>query len=67
MADVTAVEPLLTRLENYLAGAFHPIPQERLVANAIQSCCSWILTLLRNAIVCGVLQYLADASGSMTL
>lgn len=67
MADVTAVEPLLTRVESYLAGAFHPIPQERVVANAIQSSCSWILSLLRNAIVCGVLQYLADASGSMTL
>jgi hypothetical protein len=67
MADVTAAQPLLTRLESYLAGAFHPIPQERLVANAIQSSCSWILSLLRNAIVCGVLQYLADASGSMTL
>ena len=51
MADVTAAEPLLTRLESYLAGAFHPIPQERLVANAIQSSCSWILALLRD--LCG--------------
>jgi hypothetical protein len=65
MADVA--QPLLTRLENYLAGAFHPIPQERIVANAIQSSCTWIFALLRNAFICGVLQYLADASKSMTL
>jgi hypothetical protein len=67
MADVTAAQPLLTRLENYLAGVFHPIPQERIVAQTIQSSCTWIFALLRNAFICGVLQYLADASGSMTL
>jgi hypothetical protein len=67
MADITAAEPLLTRAERYLAGAFHPIPEEQIVAKAIQSSCSWIFALLRNAFICSVLQYLADASKSMTL
>jgi hypothetical protein len=62
MADITAAEPLLARVESYLAGAFHPIPEEQVVAKAIQSSCSWIFALLRNAFICGVLQYLADAS-----
>jgi hypothetical protein len=67
MADITAAEPLLARVERYLAGAFHPIPEEQVVAKAIQSSCTWIFALLRNAFICGVLQYLADASESVTL
>ena len=58
---------LLTRFENYLAGVFHPIPEEQVVAGAIQSFYGWVFPFLRNAFICGVLKYLADASGSMTL
>ena len=58
---------LLTRFENYLAGVFHPIPEEQVVAGAIQSFYGWVFPFLRNAFICGVLKYLADASGSMML
>src|SRR4051794_11785903 len=40
---------------------------ERVVAGAIQSFYTWFFAFLRNAFICGVLQYLADASGSVTL
>jgi hypothetical protein len=67
MTDISAAKPLLTRFETYLAGVFHPIPEERVVTGAIQSFYGWFFPFLRNAFICGVLQYLADASGSMTL
>jgi len=67
MTAISAAKPLLTRLENYLAGVFHPIPEERVVTSAIQSVYTWLFTFLRNAVLCGVLQYLADASGSVML
>jgi hypothetical protein len=35
MTSISAAK-LLTRFENYLAGVFHPIPEERVVAGAIQ-------------------------------
>ncbi|HEY7666064.1 MAG TPA: hypothetical protein VH934_23340 [Xanthobacteraceae bacterium] len=58
---------LLTRFERYLAGVFHPLPEERLIAGMIQSFYGWFFPFLRNAFICGVLKYLADASGSVTL
>ena len=67
MTYTSAARLLLARLETYLAGVFHPIPQERVVTGAIQSFYGWFFPFLRNAFICGVLQYLADASGSMTL
>jgi len=67
MTSTNAAKLLFARFENYLAGAFHPIPEEQVVAGIIQSFYGWVFPLLRNAFICGVLQYLADASGSMTL
>jgi len=66
MTSTNAAKLLFARFENYLAGAFHPIPEEQVVAGIIQSFYGWVFPLLRNAFICGVLQYLADASGSMT-
>ena len=63
MTSISAAKPLLTRVETYLAGVFHPLPEERVIAGTIQS----FFPLLRNAVICGALQYFADASGSMTL
>jgi hypothetical protein len=67
MTYTSAAGLLLARFETYLAGVFHPVPQERVVTGAIQSFYGWFFPFLRNAFICGVLQYLADASGSMTL
>ena len=67
MTYISAARLLLARFETYLAGVFHPVPQERVVTGAIQSFYGWFFPFLRNAFICGVLQYLADASGSMTL
>jgi hypothetical protein len=67
MTAIGAANRLLARLESYLAGVFHPLPQERVVTGAIQSVYAWFFPFLRNAFICGVLQYLADASGSVTL
>ena len=67
MTSARAARGLLVRFENYLAGVFHPLPQERVVAGIIQSFYGWFFPFLRNAFICGVLQYLADASGSVTL
>ena len=67
MTSISAAKPLLTRVETYLAGVFHPFPEERVIAGTIQSFYGWFFPLLRNAVICGALQYFADASGSMTL
>ena len=67
MTFTSASNSLLVRFETYLAGVFHPVPQERVVAGVIQSFYTWFFAFLRNAFICGVLQYLADASGSVTL
>ena len=67
MTFTSAGNSLLVRFETYLAGVFHPVPQERVVAGVIQSFYTWFFAFLRNAFICGVLQYLADASGSVTL
>src|SRR5215831_8727623 len=63
MTSISVAKLLFTRFENYIAGVFHPIPEERIVARAIQSFYGWVFPFLRNAFICGVLQYLADASG----
>ena len=67
MTATGAANGLLARFENYLAGVFHPFPQERVITGAIQSVYTWFFAFLRNAVICGVLQYLADASGSVML
>src|SRR5215510_14456373 len=67
MTGTAAANGLLARFENYLAGVFHPFPQERVITGAIQSVYTWFFAFLRNAVICGVLQYLADASGSLML
>src|SRR5262245_49717410 len=67
MTGTAAANGLLARFENYLEGVFHPFPQERVITGAIQSVYTWFFAFLRNAFICGVLQYLADASGSVTL
>jgi len=67
MTSISAAKRLRTRVETYLAGVFHPFPEERVIAGTIQSFYEWFFQLLRNAVICGALQYFADASGSMTL
>ena len=67
MTTIGAAKRLLTGLESYLAGIFHPLPEERVITGAIQSVYNWFFPFLRNAFICGVLQYLADASGSVML
>jgi hypothetical protein len=67
MTSISAAKRVLTRVETYLAGVFHPFPEERVIAGTIQSFYGWFFPLLRNAVICGALQYFADASGSMTL
>ena len=67
MTSISAAKRLRTRVETYLAGVFHPFPEERVIAGTIQSFYGWFFPLLRNAVICGALQYFADASGSMTL
>jgi hypothetical protein len=67
MTTSDAAKRLLDGLERYLAGVFHPLPEERVVTGAIQSVYGWFFPFLRNAFICGVLQYLADASGSVML
>jgi hypothetical protein len=67
MTTIAVAKGLLARFEAYLAGVFHPLPEERVVTGAIQSVYGWFFPFLRNAFICGVLQYLADASGSVTL
>jgi hypothetical protein len=48
MISISAAK-LLTRFETYLAGVFHPIPEEQVVAGAIQSFYAWVFPFLRNA------------------
>jgi hypothetical protein len=67
MTSVNTARLLLTRFETYLAGVFHPIPEERVAAGLIQSFYGWFFPFLRNAVICGFLQYLAEKSGSVTL
>src|SRR5215471_17447223 len=67
MTSISAAKRLRTRVETYLAGVFHPFPEERVIAGTIQSFYGWFFPLLRNAVICGALQYFADASGSRTL
>src|ERR1700730_4983958 len=67
MTSISAAQHLRTRVETYLAGVFHPFPEERVIAGTIQSFYGWFFPLLRNAVICGALQYFADASGSVTL
>jgi hypothetical protein len=67
MTAISAAQRLLVRVETYLAGVFHPSPEERVIAGTIQSFYGWFFALLRNAFICGALQYFAEKSGSMTL
>src|SRR5262249_40363938 len=67
MTSISVAKLLFARFENYIAGVFHPIPEERVVAGVIQSFYGWFFPFLRNAFICGVLKYLADASGSTPL
>ncbi len=67
MTTVGSAKPFATRFESYLRSAFHPIPQEAAVAQLIQSLFVWFFSLLRNIVICGFLQYLADVSDSITL
>src|SRR5215475_11856544 len=67
MTSSGAAKFLLTRFETYLTGVFHPFQEERVVAGVVQSFYSWFFGLLRNTFICGVLQYLADESGSVAL
>jgi hypothetical protein len=67
MTLINPAKPLFTRVETYLAGAFHPFPEERVIAGTIQSFSGWFFGLLRNAVICGALRYFADTTGSMLL
>jgi hypothetical protein len=67
MTYISAAKLRFTRFENYLAGVFHPIPEEQVLAGVIQSVYGWVFPFLRNAFICGVLKYLADASASVML
>jgi hypothetical protein len=37
MTSISAAKRVLTRVETYLAGVFHPFPEERVIAGTIQS------------------------------
>ena len=67
MTAIGAAQRLLVRVETYLAGVFHPSPEERVIAGTIRSFYGWFFALLRNAFICGALQYFAGRSGSLTL
>src|SRR5262252_705643 len=56
MTPISAAKRLRTRVETYLAGVFHPFPEERVIAGTIQSFYGWFFPLLRNAVICGALQ-----------
>jgi hypothetical protein len=62
-----SAKPLVAQFENYFRSAFHPVPQEAAVAQTIQALFVWFFALLRNIVICGFLQYLADVSGSIPL
>ena len=47
MTYASAAKPLLGRFETYLAGVFHPVPQERFIAVAVQSFYGLIFAFLR--------------------
>jgi hypothetical protein len=67
MTLINPAKPLLTRVEAYLAGVVHPFPEERVIAGTVRSFYEWFFGLLRNAVICGGLQYFADTTGSLTL
>jgi hypothetical protein len=67
VTTVGSGKPLVAQLENYLRSAFHPVPQEAAIAQTIQALFVWLFALLRNMVICGFLQYLADVSGSIPL
>ena len=46
MTYTSAARLLLSRFETYLAGVFHPVPQERVVTGAIQSFYGWFFPFL---------------------
>src|SRR5262249_1064955 len=56
MTSISAAKRLRTRVETYLAGVFHPFPEERVIAGTIQSFYGWFFPLLRNAVICGSLR-----------
>jgi hypothetical protein len=58
---------LLSRLENYLKGAYRPIPEGVAIAQIARSLLDWFFAFLRNATICGFLQYIADVSESIPL
>jgi hypothetical protein len=62
---VGSARPFAVQLESYLRSTFHT--REAAVAPAIQALFVWFFSLLRNIVVCGFLQYLADVSGSIPL
>ena len=41
MTSISVPKLLFARFENYIAGVFHPIPAERVVAGVIQSFYGW--------------------------
>jgi hypothetical protein len=67
MTSISAAQRLHIRVETYLSGVFHPFPEERVIVGSIRSFYGWFFALLRNAFICGALQYFAEKSGSMTL
>src|SRR5215469_6958899 len=59
MTSISAANRLRTRVETYLAGVFHPFPEERIIAGTIQSFYGWFFSasaersdLRRPAIFC---------------
>ena len=64
MTYTSAAGLLLARFETYLAGVFHPVPQERVVTGAIQSFYSWFFHFFAMhsfAVSCNILPTRAGA------
>ena len=64
MTYTSAANSLLARFETYLAGVFHPVPQERVVAGAIQSFYTWFSHFSAthsSAVSCSILRTRAGA------
>jgi hypothetical protein len=45
MTSISAAKRLRTRVETYLAGVFHPFPEERVITGTIQSFYGWFFPL----------------------
>jgi hypothetical protein len=55
------------RFQAYVTESFHWVPSEVATASRIRNLVKWFFDLLKNAVVAGVLKYLADKTNSALL